>query len=328
MIDIILSADIEFDINSAFAFPKTRRPLGIESIERISNGVSAGIVPMMEALKKHSLPATFFIETLQSNYFGNSPMTQVVEIIKRIQPKSDFQLHIHPCWDVFLDKNWQKNFNPGKPNDDLRRLKADELDSCFQRSIKIFEEITGGKPLAFRSGNLMTSLEVMNAQARAGISLSSSIGLAYSSPKDQILQVSNGIVNYKCISELPVFSYKIENLLLSKEKLLTIEGTPFPTIKSILSWASKNNAGPIVFLTHASEFSSNDSQEQNARYTANTKVVKRWNKLCEFLASQPKLFNVTTFEEIAKRPIKPSPRNPQAYRADLFGFLLSHLLQQ
>lgn len=327
MIDVILSADIEFDINGAFAFPQSRKPLGIESIERSANGVASGIDPMMEALSKHSLPASFFIETLQSNYFGHDPMCQVVEKIRNYLPASDFQLHIHPCWDVFLDPDWQTNFKPGKPNDDIRKLDSAQLDSCFQRSIQNFEEIAGKKPTAFRSGNLMVNLEVLKAQARAGIQVGSSVGLAYSYPEEAALQANGGVLNLDGITEIPVFSYEIKNFLLKKIKLLTVEGTPFPIIESILKWALKNNSGPIVLLTHASEFSRNASQDQNPAYVTNKAVVGRWNRLCQFLASQPENFNVTTFGHIEKIPSKLAHCICGNYDANLFQFIRSQLMR-
>lgn len=325
MIDVILSADIEFDINGAFASPLSRKPLGIESIERNSNGGASGIAPMMEALSRYSLPASFFIETLQSNYFGYCPMTQVIEKIRKYQSASDFQLHIHPCWDVFLDPNWQTNFKPGKPNDDLRKLSSAELDSCFQRSIKHFEKITGKTPIAFRSGNLMVNLDVLKAQARAKIFLGSSVGLAYSYPSEPELQANGGVLNYAGLVEIPVFSYQIKNYFLNKTKLLTVEGTPFPVIKSILDWALKNNSGPIILLTHASEFSRNESQDQNPLYVTNKAVVDRWHKLCQFLASQPDNFHVTTFDKIAASPSKLNCQASKQYNANLLQFVRSKL---
>jgi len=327
MIDVILSADIEFDINGTFAFPQSRKPLGIESIERSTNAGASGIAPMMEALSKYALPASFFIETLQSNYFGHGPMSQVVKIIKNYQPASDFQLHIHPCWDIFLDPNWQTNFKPGKPNDDLRKLDSAQLDSCFLRSIQHFEEIAGKKPIAFRSGNLMVNLEVLKAQARAGIGIGSSVGLAYSYPEEAGLQANGGVLNCYGVTEFPVFSYEIKSFLLKKKKLLTVEGTPFSVIQSILSWALKNNSDPIILLTHASEFSRNVSYDQNPTYVTNQAVVNRWNKLCQFLASQPENFNVTTFENFAKTPSKLASKTCEKYKSNLYQFIKSELMK-
>lgn len=299
-IDVCLTADIEFDINGSFAFPERQDPVGSAAVFREVDGVGQGLDAMLSPLKQHGLPATFFIEVLQSHYFGMGPMSAVVDRISSF-PGHDVEMHIHPCWRFFKDSNWRNRIKTTRCNDSMAGT-AEEAEEIVEDALSVFNTMVGRNPIAVRTGNLSIDLRALAAFKKLGIPISSSVGIGYQLPQDKPLQLYGGVSHFGGISEIPVFSFHQVTVRGVRRKLFTLTGTSFPLAQKILLWAASRGVSPIVILTHAHEFSDKVQPHRNSpTYRPNIANQKKWQSLCQFLGENRKQFNVTTLSAMHDR---------------------------
>src|ERR1035437_4760044 len=171
---IILTVDVEFSIAGAFADPINNKPMGLQSVLLEKNGQSHGLGFILDTLDKHDIKATFFVETLNANYFGHDLMGNIAHTI--VDRGQDIQLHLHPCWQYFKKPNWQEVLKLNPPNDDISRRSYHEIESLLLEGLDIFSLWGLARPKAIRTGSLCVKKDVYKAMQKIGIKLSSNIG--------------------------------------------------------------------------------------------------------------------------------------------------------
>ena len=298
VVDVYLTSDIEFDINGAFTFPDSFDPLGATSVFRLRDGHGEGIDRLLDPLREYGLPATYFVETLQSHYFGIGEMQMVVDVI-RSHVQSDIQMHIHPAWLYCKDPDWRRRIRGVRKNDSLVGREPDEAAAILGDAIMFFEQMVGCRPAAIRTGSLIVDLDVLRCFARAGVFLSSSVGLGVSLPRQTDLQLANGLSRIGRVLELPVSSLRTWDPRGRRWRLLSVVGTPFSIMRQVLETASELGAGPVVFLTHASEFSSIPQLSMTPQFIPNVIAQKRWRKLCQYLACHRDRYKLRSLGDLA-----------------------------
>ena len=73
-LEVAITVDVEFNIAGAFADPLRRRPIGTESVDCPIGGRNAGLDFILDTLETHGLRGVFFVEALNTHYFGDEPM--------------------------------------------------------------------------------------------------------------------------------------------------------------------------------------------------------------------------------------------------------------
>lgn len=92
--EVCLTVDTEFSIGGAFAHPARLRPVGEPHVYCPVNGEDHGLPFILRTLARFGFPATFFVETLNIAYFGDTPLCRVVD--KILAAGQDLQLHGPP----------------------------------------------------------------------------------------------------------------------------------------------------------------------------------------------------------------------------------------
>ena len=72
--EICLTVDTEFSTNGVFADPVNRAPIGAPNVYCPVGDQQHGLPFLLRTLGRYGLPATFFVETLNTAYFGDEPM--------------------------------------------------------------------------------------------------------------------------------------------------------------------------------------------------------------------------------------------------------------
>jgi hypothetical protein len=94
-IEVCITVDTEFSIGGNFEDPAltpVAEPIVLGSV----GGKEQGLGFLLESLAEFGVRATFFVEALQTAYFGDEPMGGIA---RRIAAAGhDVQLHLHPCW--------------------------------------------------------------------------------------------------------------------------------------------------------------------------------------------------------------------------------------
>lgn len=319
-VEVCLTADIEFKINGAFAYPDRNQPVGADSVFRPANGVSEGLAALLAPLRDYGLPSTMFVETLQRIHFGPGPMREVVSRIEAV-PGADIQLHVHPCWLNFRHADWRSRVKQGATHDQMAGRGVDAA-AILQEAVDNFVEIVGRRPLALRTGNLSVDMDVYAAQMKLGIPLASSVGFALEPSPDPELHLHGGLARRCGVVEVPVTSFKTWS---RREKLLTLEGNSFRQLLWVLDRCHAQQSGPVVILTHASEMAASIGDGMPPRYKALPANQKRWRSLCQYLANNADRFVVRSFSEAWEDWQRSCERPVAAMQASL-GAELSHWL--
>ena len=281
MTKVCITVDVECNIGGAFR-DASLFPVGEQALWCMVAGRSEGLGFLLETFAVNQITGTFFLETMNSHYFKESPMKKAAERIAG--GGHELQLHTHPCWSIFKHADWRLRCQGQRHMDDFFGLQVDAAVALIRESQSIFQDWQLPVPTVFRSGNLQHDDSLYQALSRCGIPYSSSVGLGVFNSGDPGYQLYSGQHLRHGIVELPVLSFK-EHHLFGKPgvKTLTITGTSFDETKALLEDAEKAGLPQVVILTHPFEF----IQKKDSQYSVTRRHAvnqRRLRKLCQFLA--------------------------------------------
>jgi hypothetical protein len=292
---ICITVDVEFSISGAFADPTGRQPTGPVSATCPVVGSSGGLDFILDTLERHGLRGVFFVEVLNTCYFGDAPMGTIARYIR--DRGHDVQMHLHPCWAIFSQPDWRTLVKSGAPTDSLAGMDEKRLEELLTAGLAVFSRWQLPKPCAFRAGNLQVAATIYPILKRLGIPLSSNIGLGAYRPEDQGLRLAGGRHWIDGVLELPVASHRYFHFgPYERWKTFTVIGTGVDEAAELLRAATKSNASPVVVLTHPSEFVTKTSDDYHS-LRVNALSRNRLQKLCAFLTNHADEFEVTTFSK-------------------------------
>lgn len=301
-----LTIDTEFSIAGAFGDPVDSRPVGPPAVYCRIGERSEGLGFLLETLACHGQRATFFVEALNTRYFGDEPMG---EIANRLRAAGhDVQLHLHPCWTYFQHDDWVHRLPVDPPNDDVTCRSEEELARLIDTGRAAFGRWGLPAPTVLRTGGLRANLAVYRAMRRCGMALASNLGLAVFWPREPALRLYAGRHAVEGVTEVPVTTFADLNLPGRPHyKTLTITGCSWPEIRCVLEGARAAGLSDVVVLTHPFEYVKHRDRTYEKLYPDRINRG-RLERLCAFLAAAPD-FEAATLGSVAE----PSPsdgRNP------------------
>ncbi len=293
--DVCLTFDVEFTIGGAFSDPANKRPVGEQSVFCEVGGKSHGLGFILDTLSAHRLAATFFVEALNVQYFGDAPMSGIVKTI--LAAGHDVQLHLHPCWRHFHMVDWQAQLSDTPPNDSMAGRSARDIREIIKEGIETFTRWGVAAPIAIRTGGLQVDKTVYHVMQELKIPLASNIGVAIAPPVDSDIHFFAGRHSIAGVLEAPVLSYSDLSFGQKKHlKSLTITGSSWAEMRHLLNNARRRSISPVVILSHPSEFVKH-TDVQYTQLAPNQLNQSRFKKLCLFLDQNREHFNVLTFAE-------------------------------
>ncbi len=306
---VCITIDTEFSIGGAFRDPRKYRPVGEQAVWCNIGGRSHGLGFILDTLEAHRLQGSFFVETFNACYFGTEAMGAIARAIAG--RGHDVQLHTHPCWRHFRHDDWQRRLEHNPPNDSMAGRSREELACLLREALATFAAWGLPAPLALRTGNLQVDPLVYEAMAQTPLRLASNIGLAIYRPEAPSLQLYAGSHAIHGILETPVTTYTDLRLPGFRHyKTLTITGSSSAETRQLLWQARRRHSGPVVILTHPSEFVHHPDPQYRELHPHHLNQ-RRLRELCAFLDANRDAFAVTTFrsaavfEEAAKRGTNP-----------------------
>lgn len=281
-----VTIDTEFDIAKTFRDPSIYKPIGEQAVYcRLSDGRSSGLGFLLETFARFGISATFFVEALNTYYFGDETMGDIAREISTAG--HSVQLHLHPCWAYFSRTNWAETLASDPPNDDITRRTVDEIECLIRIGQDIFQRWGLTKPEVLRTGGLRVNSNVYEAMKRCGIMTASNVGLAVYRPAESALQIFGGCHRIYGIREFPVMTFSDLKLLRKKHlKTLTITGTSYLEMSTLLKRARMLGITDVVVLTHPFEYIKHRDIKYERIYPDHINR-NRLAKLCEFLAEEP-----------------------------------------
>ena len=291
--EVILTVDIEFSIAGAFTDPSRYRPVGPQAVLGSVDGHHQGLGCILRTLARHGATATFFIETMNTTYFGLEPMGEIARTIH--QAGHDVQIHVHPCWTAFADGPYKRSPGEPPPNDACGSFDVDGLERLLRRAIAVFEAWGLPRPVALRTGGFSTSPSVYAAQARVGIPLASNVCVAVAPPQETTLQVCNGRHRFDGVLEIPTLSFD-DKRVGSGEHLrpFQINAISASEMVHVMDRVHEAQVSPLVATTHAFEFFKRRGLDYEA-IRPNRINQHRLERLCSHVANHPDRFRWGTF---------------------------------
>jgi peptidoglycan/xylan/chitin deacetylase (PgdA/CDA1 family) len=278
---VCLTVDTEFSIGGAFTSDASRFPIADPMVWCDVNGRSHGLGFLLDCLRRHQLQATFFVEALHRYYFQDDPMRPVVRAISA--GGHEIQLHEHPCWAVFQHPDWRERVRANPNQDDFHGRCEEDMLALINQGQEIFADWGLPPPKVFRSGGLQHDGTLYRALARAGIPYSSNIGLAIFDSGDPDYQLYSGCHERHGVKEFPVLTFNDWTLGKRRHlKSLTIAGTSFAEMCTLLERARQQEVPMVVILTHPFEY----VQSKDKRFTRkrpHSVNQSRLRRLCEYL---------------------------------------------
>jgi hypothetical protein len=291
--EICITIDTEFSIGGNFADPRLA-PVAAPVVLGEVGGKEHGLGFLLDRLCGSGVRATFFVEALQTAYFGDEPMGGFARRIAAAG--QDVQLHLHPCWLSY--EGGGTGGAIGAPNDSCAGRSDAELDRIFAAGFAAFARWELPRPVAVRAGNFQADMSFYRAAERHGLRLSSNIALAAGCAAEPGLRLSGGRHRFGRVLELPVLSYLYPLGRRRRLRLLAITASSVAEIGSVLRQARERGISPVVLVTHPQEF----VKHRDVRYSRlrrNRVNQARLEGLLRFVGQHPDEFAVVPMCDIA-----------------------------
>jgi len=256
-IEVCITVDTEFSIGGNFDnpdLPPIAEPIVLGEID----GKEHGLGFLLDSFSEFGVCATFFVEAMQTAYFGCEPMGGIARRITKAE--QDVQLHLHPCWLYYESALAPHQKRP--PNDSCAGRDDAELDYFFQFGLSAFSRWGLPKPTVVRAGNFEVDVNFYRAAARSGITLSSSIALPVYCPAVHPRVFLRSKCRIEQVLEFPVSCYSYPLGRSRQLRPLAITACSSAEILSALCQAREYGISPVIILTHPQEY----VKRRDARY--------------------------------------------------------------
>lgn len=306
MIDVYLTIDTECSMGAAFDVD-SNRPVGPERAVLGQNGDRPlGISLMMDILEHHGLRGVFFTEVLAAPVVGEAVLGRAyADIIRR---GHDAQLHLHPVFHFYrsVTEGWISQHELPPHMDQIGALPLGTQRRLLESGVSIFEKIHGRSPIAFRAGNYGATLETLKILGELGFSYDSSFNAAQLGRKCLIdaRGVTNSPWQEGAVWEIPLTVCQTGVGRLAGLKPLDIGAVSFIEIKRALQQAGELGMTSVTMILHSFSLLKK-ADIQFRRIRADRLVIRRFKRVCRYLAEHRDRFRVVTF---ADRPVpRPYP---------------------
>jgi len=266
-----------------------------------ANG-SVGISYQMEVLSKYGLKGVFFVESLFAEVAG---LECLRKIVSEIQEKGhEVQAHLHPEWLAWMEKP----LLPGRAPQYLKDFPEEDQVYLIAQGLRNLRKCGALQLCAFRAGDYAANANTLRALVKNGIAYDTSHNTCYLDTrcglgtKGLVLQpsVMHGVY------EFPVSFFRDGSGRYRHAQLVACS---WLELKTALFQAWRQGWYSFVIVSHSFELLKR--RRQNPQYTRRDQiVVKRFEKLCQFLALHRDKFRTSGFFEIAPDAIPSPPRSP------------------
>jgi hypothetical protein len=238
-----------------------------------------GVAYQLGRLAAHGLKACFFVDPMPALFYGIEPIRRMVEPI--LAAGQEVQLHIHPSW-----------ADPANPVFELTGLDRERQFDLIRTARDLLIESGAPSPTAFRSGSYAADLATLEALAALGISYDSSHnGSHHPDPSALPLDPRRiAPVLLEGLIEIPVTQIEQSPGGL---RHLQICAVSFDEMRAALLHAAAEDHPVVAIVGHSFELAARGGKR------ANPALVRRFEKLCAFLATNGDRLPTASFSDLA-----------------------------
>jgi hypothetical protein len=275
-----------------------------------------GLEYQLQILDEYGLRGVFLVEALCGYAVGTEAVLDMVCRIR--QHGQDVQLHLHPEWLRWMPQS----ILPGRGGHHMRDFSRDEQVLLIDKGIEMLRRCGADQVCAFRAGGFGANLDTLDALSRNGLRYDTS----YNDPHlrsacdmrvtPRLLQPRslNGVV------EVPVTFMRVFG---NRHRRLQLDCCSSGEIERTLLSAWRQRWTVAVIVSHSFEFI-RGRDGVASRGTVDPIVLRRFQRLCRFLAEHRDKFRTTTFRDASglDAGLPGDPRPPHARTADTLWRML------
>lgn len=292
--NILITVDTEF-------CPKTRHLRGWDPEEdwrRDVYGSTAqgdfGVVYQMDMLDAYGLKAVFFVEALFACAFGHERLCEIVELIQG--RGFEVQLHLHTEW---LGR-MSESILPGRTGKYLKDFSEKEQGFLVGRALENIRAAGARNVCAFRAGNYGADVDTLRALRHNGILYDTSYDYPLLGSKCGIL-TSEPVLQPRLLEgviEVPITFFLDRP---GHHRHLQLTACSHGEIRAALLQAWSRGWCTAVLVSHSFELVGRRVPGRVVR--PDFVVIRRFERLCRFLAQNRDKFRTTTFSELGQVPL-------------------------
>ena len=250
-------------------------------------GQAYGLPRQLELLHQHGLHGVFFVESLFTGRFGIGPLQEIVGLIRGAG--QEVQLHLHPEWADESRSRWLPHVPEKRQH--LRYFGADDQAILLEAGIQALQDAGAPRPTAFRAGSYALNTDTFKALGRLGIRIDSSYnatmlgdtsGLA---PGRRLVDVAR----FGNLLEFPVAYFRDG---FGRLRHAQLGACSFEELRDALWSARRGGLRAFVIVFHNFELLNQAKRDKDPT------VVKRFERLCRFLADHSKDFCCRGFADM------------------------------
>jgi hypothetical protein len=243
-----------------------------------------GVGYQLDRLAAHGLKACFFVDPMPALLYGIEPVRRMVEPI--LAAGQEVQLHLHPCW-----------ADPADPVFELAGLDRQAQLELVRTARDLLIEAGAPPPVAFRSGSYAADLATLEALAALGLRYDSSHnGSHHPDPSALPLDPRRiAPVLLEGVVEIPVTQIEQRPGSL---RHLQICAVSFDEMRAALLHGAGHGHPVVTLVGHSFELATRGGER------ANPVLVRRFEKLCGFLAEQEDRLPTVFFAGLGDLPLE------------------------
>src|SRR5262245_41317486 len=299
-----------------------RNGLG-RDIERDIYGVTSrgafGISYQIDVLNRYGLTGVFLVEPLFAEVAGLDKLTAVVSEIQG--NGHEVQAHLHPEWLQWME---QSPF-PGKSPSYLRQFSEEDQAKLLARGLALLRQCGARSLCAFRAGDYAANFDTLRALARNGLRFDTSYNPCYlgtrcglETPEPLLQPTQMGGVH-----EFPISFFRDG---LGRLRHAPLASCSWPELRSALLQARQQEWHAFVIVSHSFELLK-PRRKNPAHPLPDRTVIRRFDRLCRFLAENRADFRTASFSAIDPDvvPVSATPNPLRCRRQDTFGRLAEQI---
>lgn len=248
-----------------------------------------GLAYQMDVLEKHGLKGVFFIEALFPCAVGLDPLRQIVELIQ--SRGHEVQLHVHAEW----AKRTPEPLVPGRSGKHLKDFTEDEQFQLISRALEYLNAAGANHVCAFRAGNYGADFATLRTLRRLGIAYDTSYNLPYLGSRCGLC-TAEPVLQPRVIEGVWEFPITYFYDLPGHVRHLQLTACSFPEMKAVLQQAWELRWYSVVLVSHSFELVGPRSPGRPV--LPDYLVIRRFERVCQFLDTNRDKFQTTTFDEV------------------------------
>jgi hypothetical protein len=263
-----------------------------------------GIKYQMQCFHQHGLKAVYFVESLCAEAVGLKPLEQVVRLVN--EGGHEVQLHVHTEW---LRHTASPPITPPPGHQNIREFSGVDQERLLKIALAHLLAAGAKNVCAFRAGNFGADLRTLRAVRRLGLRYDTSYNAYYlPSPCGITLPcLRNQPAEIEGLWEIPVATFR--HAPGGRIRHAQIGACAAEEIESALLQTATDRGGVFVIVFHSFELLRN--RVPNGRSaTADHRVIRRFERICHFLASQKGKMQTVGFHDLQPDELKQISESP------------------